>query len=156
MELHNHQEFNLKLANEIKELEIEIENGSKSTELQERINRIIEEYSDYCSKNESDQIIEQASEKVRKNHEQMEIFYSFLDARWGKSINLLEIFWILSIDTGQKYNEENFKTASDNQDLVFLTLKMLHGRACLVTGEIVTLLRNGYPDGAIARWRTSI
>ncbi|MGE5653343.1 MAG: DUF5677 domain-containing protein, partial [Bacillota bacterium] len=30
----------------------------------------------------------------------------------------------------------------------------LHARACQVTSEILTLLRNGFADGAMARWRT--
>jgi hypothetical protein len=60
----------------------------------------------------------------------------------------------LSIETGSKFNKESLPQALESNDLVFLTLRLLHGRACLVTGEIITLLKNGYPDGAIARWRT--
>jgi hypothetical protein len=33
-------------------------------------------------------------------------------------------------------------------------LSSLHIRACQVTAEIIVLLENGYPDGAMARWRT--
>jgi len=32
--------------------------------------------------------------------------------------------------------------------------RMLLAQACLVSSEILTLLRNGFPDGALARWRT--
>jgi len=30
----------------------------------------------------------------------------------------------------------------------------MHARACQILGEIITLLENGFPDGALARWRT--
>lgn len=150
----DNEKFNIDLEDEIKKLEMDIKNGLKSIELQDRIHYIIEKYFDYCSKDEFTKIIEDASDKVRKKHEEMDEFYVKLETRWGKAIDLLEIFWHLSIDSGQNLTDEYHKTASVNQDLVFLTLKMLHGRACLVTGEIVTLLRNGYPDGAMARWRT--
>jgi len=148
------ENFNNEINDEIQKLESDIKNGLSDIELQDRINSIIEKYSNFCSKDESEKIFENVSEKLRKHHEEMDDFYVKLETRWGKPIDLLEIFWLLSIDYGQKFTDEYQKIASDNSDVVFLTLKMLHGRACLVTGEIVTLLRNGYPDAAMARWRT--
>jgi len=148
------ENFNNEINDEIQKLESDIKNGLSDIELQDRINFIIEEYSNICSKDESEKIYNTVSERLQRHHEQMDDFYIKFEARWGKPIDLLEIFWLLSIDYGQKFSDEYHKIASDDSDVVFLTLKLLHGRACLVTGEIVTLLRNGYPDAAMARWRT--
>jgi hypothetical protein len=148
------ENFNNAINEEIQKLESDIKNGLNDIELQDRINFIIEEYSNVCSKDESEKIFDTVSERLQKHHEQMDDFYIKLETRWGKPIDLLEIFWLLSIDYGQNFSDEYHKIAEESSDVVFLTLKMLHGRACLVTGEIVTLLRNGYPDAAMARWRT--
>ncbi|MGD0081235.1 MAG: DUF5677 domain-containing protein [Methanoregula sp.] len=154
MEFTDKEKENLEIQNDLKELENAVKNGENSSELQKRISHIIERSSNHFSEEEYDKIVENVSEKIQKNHNDMFPFYSLLEARWGKAIDLLEYFWHFSVETGQKFSDENFKNASDNKDLVFLTLKLLHGRACLVSGEIVTLLRNGYPDAAMARWRT--
>jgi hypothetical protein len=148
------EKFNNEINDYIQRLGSEIKNGLSDIELQDRINSIIEKYSSFCSKDESEKIIETASNKLQNHHEEMDDFYVKLETRWGKPIDLLEIFWLLSIEYGQKFTDEYHTAASENSDLVFLTMKMLHGRACLITGEIVTLLRNGFPDGAMARWRT--
>jgi hypothetical protein len=139
------EKFNNEIDKEIKELEIEANNGLDPTLVQQRINGIIEKYWDSYD----------PSDELDKYHKEMdESFYVKHELRWGKSINLLEILRLQSIKFGQNLIEEYNQTALDNDDKVFLTLKELHGRACLVTAEIIVLLRNGFPDGAMARWRT--
>ncbi len=36
---------------------------------------------------------------------------------------------------------------------VFFVLTRSHARACQIAREILTLIKNGYADGAMARWR---
>jgi Family of unknown function (DUF5677) len=43
--------------------------------------------------------------------------------------------------------------SSSNKNLVAVLVR-LHARACQVGAEVLTLLREGFPDGAMARWRT--
>ena len=42
----------------------------------------------------------------------------------------------------------------DARKFMFLALQHLHGRACQMFLEILTLLRNGFGDCAYARWRS--
>ena len=81
-------------------------------------------------------------------------FEKRLRQRWGEAINLLRMMLTLSRELG----EMTRNSIADDPDFAspFLldVLTRLHARACQVTDEIVCLLRSGFADGAMARWRT--
>lgn len=77
---------------------------------------------------------------------------------WGKCFATSQTMYTLTIEAAEnisKYIEEN-ANAEDKEarKFVFLALKHLHGRACQMFLEILTLLRNGFGDCAYARWRS--
>ena len=146
--------FNKGILDEICHLDLDLKNGLDSEECGNRVASIVEKYSDVCSKISYEEIIKKSSDKLEKHHQVMADFYVKLEKRWGNAVNLLEQYWLLSIDYGQTLSNDYFETAEKEEDVVYFTLKELHGRACRITGEIISLLRNGYPDGAMARWRT--
>lgn len=51
-----------------------------------------------------------------------------------------------------EYTEENDRNS--RLDLIMNVLFKLHSRSIQMSKEILTLLRNGYPDGALTRWRS--
>lgn len=73
---------------------------------------------------------------------------------WKKPLDLLEILIIIAIEGGSIYNEEMRPKAAQNNDYVFESLCRLHARACLVSREILNLMKGGYASGALSRWRT--
>ncbi|MFQ5796205.1 MAG: DUF5677 domain-containing protein [Candidatus Bipolaricaulia bacterium] len=73
---------------------------------------------------------------------------------WSKPLDLLEMLLGVSLEAGADFNEHFRPIASQENDLVFEVLTRLHARGCQVGSEILTLLRNGFADGAHARWRT--
>ena len=75
-------------------------------------------------------------------------------AVWKEPLDLLELFLLTTIDVGGNFNHKYRPEAAKNNDFVFEALTRLHGRACQVGHEILTLLKSGYADGANARWRT--
>ena len=75
-------------------------------------------------------------------------------AVWKEPLDLLELFLLTTIDVGGNFNHKYRPEAAKNNDFVFEALIRLHGRACQVGHEILTLLKSGYADGANARWRT--
>ena len=75
-------------------------------------------------------------------------------ALWKEPLDLLELFLLTTIDLGGDFNHKYRPEAAKKNDLVFEVLTRLHGRACQVGNEILTLLKSGYVDGANARWRT--
>jgi hypothetical protein len=73
-----------------------------------------------------------------------------LEARWGTALDLLRMLLHIAREEGA----ENLKRVRKlkryplKRDL----LVRLHARACQVTDEIITLIENGFADGAMARW----
>ncbi|NQU86573.1 MAG: hypothetical protein HQ541_12500, partial [Mariniphaga sp.] len=77
-----------------------------------------------------------------------------LNIIWKTPLDMLEALWIIAIEIGQDFNERNYKKVIKDNDLTLFILTRLHCQACQIVGEIITLLRNGYADGANARWRS--
>lgn len=75
-------------------------------------------------------------------------------AVWKEPLDLLQLFLLATIDIGDEFNQKYRPEAAEADDFVFEVLTRLHGRACQVGNEILTLLKSGYADGANARWRT--
>jgi hypothetical protein len=73
---------------------------------------------------------------------------------WGKPISLLEMFLLIAIEAGNLFNNEYRESSAETNDYIFETLSRLHARGCQILSEIIVLLRNGFADGAHARWRT--
>ena len=73
---------------------------------------------------------------------------------YQKGFDYLQIFIDLSKYCGKRILEEHEKKPQDEESTKYFLLFRLQSRACQIATEIQTLLRYGYPDGAIARWRT--
>ena len=71
---------------------------------------------------------------------------------WKKPLQHLELFLIISKDLlGIIINETK---PDENKINLFEVLIRLHGKSCQVTEEILLLMKYGYADGALSRWRT--
>ena len=73
---------------------------------------------------------------------------------WKKPLDLLDVFITCATEAGSEFNSEFRNQAVLEGDAVFEALTRLHGKACQVSKETFVLLRSGYADGALARWRT--
>lgn len=73
---------------------------------------------------------------------------------WGRAFDFLEIFLDFSYSIGSKYNNIYRLSIPEGKDSVSEVLTRIQARGCQIGNEILTLLRNGYADGAHARWRT--
>jgi hypothetical protein len=73
---------------------------------------------------------------------------------WRKPLDGLEMLISLSAELGDDINEQAREKSSRARFSRIDVLTRLHGKACQTAREISTLLRAGYADGAIARWRS--
>ncbi|WP_436932666.1 DUF5677 domain-containing protein [Halosimplex halobium] len=91
-----------------------------------------------------------AVQEERQRRQRME---SSIYSTWGHALDFLDFFIVLN----QKARN-HFETMADvdekGENYQFDALMRLHVRALRVSREVVGLLRAGYPDGAMARWRT--
>lgn len=88
---------------------------------------------------------------IRKDRERFE---ARLSKRWNKPFQLLDTYLAIVHRVGAEFNQQYRPIAAKENDLVFDVLVRLHGRACQVGSEVMTLLRAGFADGAHARWRS--
>jgi len=81
-------------------------------------------------------------------------FEKRLHKDWEKPFDLFEVFIILAIEAGDEFNREFRSDEKEKENYVLEALTRLHARACQISFEILALLRNGFADGAHARWRS--
>lgn len=76
-----------------------------------------------------------------------------IDEIWGQALDLFELLINTAIDITTRFNISKLEIFNENIDL-YDALQRLQGRACLLSNEILVLLRAGFSDGAHARCRT--
>lgn len=74
--------------------------------------------------------------------------------RWKAGLDLFKMFLVISQEIGSDYNKRARPAAFENRDHRFEAIVAIHARSLRVAGEIYALLQEGYPDGALGRWRT--
>ena len=74
--------------------------------------------------------------------------------RWNEPIDLLEMFLVINSEIGEEYHNEHIEDASIDNDYLFDVLTGMQTKGCRVFWEILTLLKSGFPDAALSRWRT--
>jgi hypothetical protein len=76
-----------------------------------------------------------------------------IDEIWGQTLDLFELLINTAIEITTNFDVSELENFNENIDL-YDTLQRLQGRACLLSNEILILLRAGFADGAYARCRT--
>jgi hypothetical protein len=99
-------------------------------------------------------LIESAPPMLTERRKQQTGFESRNLRRWRGAFDLLETIWVCCEEMGSAFNGHHRPEAVQEQDHVFEAMTYLHAKALLVTSEIMCLLRGGFADGALTRWRT--
>ena len=85
-------------------------------------------------------------------------FSSHQEQLWGKCFAASQTMYTITIEAAEnitKYIDKNAnEEEKETRKFTFLALQHIHGRACQMFLEILTLLRNGFGDCAYARWRS--
>lgn len=74
--------------------------------------------------------------------------------RWKDGFQKLEMLRQISIEAGMEFQKHFLSIPEYETDPLLGVLMRQHANACRITGEIILLLKGGYPDGALARWRS--
>jgi hypothetical protein len=93
-------------------------------------------------------------EMLEEHRETLRGFDERLYQRWQEPLDLLESLIMVAMDAGQIQQKKLVESIDKTNDWKFSTLLQIHARACQITNEILALLKAGYADGAIARWRS--
>lgn len=84
-------------------------------------------------------------------------FIARQEQKWYRAFVASEAMYIMILEAAEMYSEY-FKTLS-NEEIkpkywTFIVMQHIHGRAMQEFLEIITLMKNGFADGAYARWRS--
>ncbi|HVL66545.1 MAG TPA: DUF5677 domain-containing protein [Vicinamibacterales bacterium] len=83
------------------------------------------------------------------------LFEQRLLAQWGTALETLELLLTVCRELGDLTCQRVTTGGRSNRRAALVdVLSRLHARACQITAEVVSLLRHGFADGAMARWRT--
>lgn len=75
-------------------------------------------------------------------------------ARWKPSFDHLEMMWSVAQELGEMHGKDVKEEAEESGDTVMAALANIFPRALLVAQEVICLLKGGFADGALARWRS--
>jgi hypothetical protein len=121
--------------------------------LDDDITKIIDDISDSIANILVESLKDSAKDMLADQEKLKNSFNKNLKKLWGKALKLLQMLIVMSLEAGEYFNKNNRQSASKNDDFVFEALTRLHAKACQISSEILTLLSNGFADGANARWR---
>ncbi len=81
-------------------------------------------------------------------------FKKRLRQRWGTPLELLAMLIKVAVELGADVNEDSRNGKNSKLPYTVEALTRLHARACQIAAEVLLLLKSGFADGAMARWRT--
>lgn len=82
-------------------------------------------------------------------------FEARLLRRWTKPLKLLETIIVLAMESGEEFCNDLYMEREDLENKVVVeVIVKLHVKSCRIANEILCLLKAGFAEGALARWRT--
>lgn len=144
------QEVEPKVKKIIDSLPSNIEDFTKN--IDETIQHLVDEVSDSTSESLLKSLQEDMDNMLEN---QSAIYHGFADdiqSIWGEPLGLLQGLIVISDESAQGYFARSDNYAKN--DIVQELLIKMHAKAVQIAKEILTLLKNGFSDGAQARWRT--
>ncbi|WP_318488959.1 DUF5677 domain-containing protein [Photobacterium leiognathi] len=103
-------------------------------------------------------LIESINEREEENIKQVMLEHdAFLQKnreRWSIGFIKLHSLRETCLQAGMNFQEQFLKIQRYETDELIGVFMRQHAHACRITGEIIHLLEGGYPDAALARWRT--
>lgn len=137
----------------------EISNGISEEKLNEKLSQsvilkaykgLIEKTSDY-----SIETIENIMyEKVLEERACVDIFLATQSQKWSKAFVASDAMYICVLESAELYTDYVNEVYGQDICQLFHALRYIHGRALQIYLEIICLNKNGFADGAYARWRS--
>lgn len=144
----------------IEEIIVEdVSNGVTQEEIDERLSQdaILKAYKgliEQASNDSVDTIENIMYEKVLEERVCADIFLARQNQKWCKGFIASDALYICVLESAEWYTEYVNETYGQDICQLFCALRYIHGRALQIYLEIVCLNKNGFADGAYARWRS--
>lgn len=127
-------------------IEEELIHGSNSVDFEDALKLAATKLCDLMVLNEADNVCQ-----INKENE---AFVERNYGRWQTGFMKLQMLREISLEAGMVFQKQFLQYPEYETDPLLGVLMRQHANACRITGEIIWLLKGGYADGALARWRT--
>lgn len=99
-------------------------------------------------------LIKRAPKKLAQERKKHTNFEARNFRRWRDAFDRMELIWVCCEEIGRNFNLHFKPEAIRTQDYIFEAMTHLHAKALLVVSEMICLMKGGFADGALTRWRT--
>ena len=96
-------------------------------------------------------------EEVMRFRADEQEFIARQEQKWNRAFVASESMYIMTLEAAESYSEyvESLpKDECQSKYWTYVVMQHIHGRALQEFLEIITLMKNGFADGAYARWRS--
>ncbi len=93
-------------------------------------------------------------EKVLEERACADMFLARQNQKWGKAFVTSDMLYLCVLESAELYTEYVKELYGQKASQLFHALRYIHGRALQIYLEMTCLNKNGFADGAYARWRS--
>ena len=95
-----------------------------------------------------------ATEILANNREDAISFEHRVFTRWKPAFDHIEMLWHVAKELGEAQGKDVQRRNDEDNNATMAALAHVFPKSLLVTQEIICLLKGGFPDGALTRWRS--
>ena len=118
------------------------------------INELYKKYIENEAKNLFHSLDKTKRKELLKLRKQDKKFNKYLYKCWKNPIDYLETLIEITEESAVSIYETFYEQAIKDNNFLFFALQSIHARSLLISRECLALIKTGYPDSALSRWRT--
>jgi Family of unknown function (DUF5677) len=120
--------------------------------LGELMTKVLNDASDHWSRTTVEQLKKDAPAMLEHRRREREQFEARVAAHWGRAFDLAEMVMKVAYEVGEFFYNKHVPPDGEH-DFVFEALTRLQARALRVSEEVLLLLKAGYGQAGMSRWR---
>lgn len=128
--------------------------GMSSEDAVIRISELFELVRADCKYSSIESYKENAAENLSAIRDEIKGFEERNFSRWKPAFDHLEMIWHIAQELGEAHGREVKERNGKDNNAVMAALAHIFPKSLSVVQEIICLLKGGFPDGAISRWRS--
>jgi len=119
-----------------------------------KFEKVVRQITDDAVKVITADLLSRAPDMLVRHRKEHDGFSSRNFKRWRGAFDLLETIWVACEEMGANFNRHFRPEAIQTQNFTFEAMTAVHAKSMLVTAEMICLMKGGFADAALTRWRT--
>lgn len=128
--------------------------STSSEEAVMKVSKLFELVRADCKNSSIESYEESASENLFAVRANIKDFEERNFKRWKPAFDHLEMIWQIAQELGEAHGKDVQERNGNDNNTTMAALAHIFPKSLLVVQEIICLLKGGFPDGALSRWRS--